>query len=170
LINPPITATTREDEGAKQHLPTRQAGILRTGNQRCLGHEVFFFAAGQRMPVLDDLLFGHQPFGPEHQADTEEQQRRAEQAAQHRRVEAEVLRRTRQVPMPWQCAEGHDEGDAGEPGDREARDHTALGALLRLGSGDREAVPAMDDVDALVLGPRHHPLFDAHVAELVERR
>ena len=37
------------------------------------------------------------------------------------RVEAEVLRRSRQVPVPGQRDEAHDESDAGQCGDHEAR-------------------------------------------------
>ena len=65
------------------------------------------------MPVLDDLFLGHQPLRPEDHADAQEQQHDGEQAAERRGVEAEVLRRARQVPLVGQRDERDDETEPG---------------------------------------------------------
>ncbi len=106
-------------ERAQDQRAAGQAGVLQAHREGGLRHQLVLFGGGFVVPVLDDLFLGHQPLGPEHQADAHEDHHDGEQAAERGGVEAEVLRGARQVPAVRQRDERDDEPDAGQGRDGE---------------------------------------------------
>ena len=139
--------------------------------QRRLGHQLVLFGGRIVVPVLDDLFLGHQPLGPQHHADAHEEQhdRRAGRRAPGCRSGSSAAcpagasgtgsaMNATMKPTPASAEISERQRDA------------ALGALLGLRAADREALAAVDDVDAVGLGAGEHRLFGRHLAHLVRGR